>query len=291
MVPLVLLALVYYLFQNQPGVFDRVGLIMLGLSPCILMFIITSVAMLRERTSGTLERLLTTPLHKADLLFGYGLAFALLAAVQALASSGLAYWVFDLRTAGSVALVIVIAVCDSLLGMALGLFFSVFARSEFQAVQFMPAATSLVPYAACSRRARKWPDGCRASRTSCRSPTPCRACKKSAPNPRPAGFFGATCDSGRRRPAGAGTGRGDVAPPHRLKWRNGEVWMAGARCRPDSAPQPSEEPATPSPSNTRQEELMIENLEELARDDCARRSFGLGSSMNTWPLSPTTQTG
>lgn len=138
-VPLVLLALVYYLFQNQPGVFDRVGLIMLGLSPCILMFIITSVAMLRERTSGTLERLLTTPLHKADLLFGYGLAFALLAAVQALASSGLAYWVFDLRTAGSVALVIVIAVCDSLLGMALGLFFSVFARSEFQAVQFMPA--------------------------------------------------------------------------------------------------------------------------------------------------------
>jgi ABC-2 type transport system permease protein len=137
-VPLLLLTLVYYLFQGQAGVFDHVGLIMLGLFPCILMFIITSVAMLRERTSGTLERLLTTPLHKADLLFGYGLAFALLAAVQACASSAVAYWAFDLRTEGSAGLVIAIAVCDALLGMSLGLFFSAFARTEFQAVQFIP---------------------------------------------------------------------------------------------------------------------------------------------------------
>ena len=100
-VPLVLMALVYYLFENEPGVFDQVGLIMLGLFPFTLMFIITSVAMLRERTTGTLERLLTTPLHKADLLFGYGLAFALLAAVQAGAASALAYGVFGLRTSGA----------------------------------------------------------------------------------------------------------------------------------------------------------------------------------------------
>jgi len=138
-VPLVLLALVYYLFENQPGVFDQVGLIMLGLFPFTLMFIITSVAMLRERTTGTLERLLTTPIHKADLLFGYGLAFALLAAVQAGAASALAYGAFGLRTSGSAALVVVIAVCDAVLGMALGLFFSAFARTEFQAVQFLPA--------------------------------------------------------------------------------------------------------------------------------------------------------
>jgi ABC-2 type transport system permease protein len=138
-VPLVLLVLLYYLFDDQPGVFDHVGLIMLGLFPFVLMFIVTSVAMLRERTSGTLERLLTTPLHKADLLFGYGLAFGLAAAVQAVLTAGLAYWVLDLRTQGSMALVVVIAVCDAVLGMALGLFFSAFARSEFQAVQFMPA--------------------------------------------------------------------------------------------------------------------------------------------------------
>jgi ABC-2 type transport system permease protein len=138
-VPLVLMVLVYYLFENQPGTFDHVGLTMLGLFPFVLMFIVTSVAMLRERTSGTLERLLTTPLHKADLLFGYGLAFGLAAAVQAVLAAGLAYWALDLRTQGSIVLVVVIAVCDAVLGMALGLFFSAFAQSEFQAVQFMPA--------------------------------------------------------------------------------------------------------------------------------------------------------
>jgi len=136
--PLVLLTLIYYLFQNQPGTFDRIGLIMLGLFPFILMFLITSIAMLRERTSGTLERLLSTPLHKLDLLFGYGIAFGLLAAVQAAIGTGLAYWAFGLHTAGSAGLVIVIAVAGAVLGMALGLFFSAFAASEFQAVQFMP---------------------------------------------------------------------------------------------------------------------------------------------------------
>ncbi len=138
-VPLLLLTLVYYLFEKQPGVFDHIGLIMLGLFPFVIMFLITSIAMLRERTSGTLERLLTTPLHKPDLLFGYGLAFGLLAAVQAGIATGLAYWAFGLSTAGATWLVIVFAVADAILGMALGLFFSAFATSEFQAVQFMPA--------------------------------------------------------------------------------------------------------------------------------------------------------
>jgi ABC-2 type transport system permease protein len=137
-VPLILLTLLYYLFKQQPAAFNEVGLIMLGLFPFILMFIITSVAMLRERTSGTLERLLTTPLHKPDLLFGYGLSFGLMAAVQASVAAGLAYWAFGLDTAGNAGLVVLIAVADAILGMALGLFFSAFARSEFQAVQFMP---------------------------------------------------------------------------------------------------------------------------------------------------------
>jgi len=136
--PLVLLTLVYYLFEKQPHIFDHIGIIMLGVFPFILMFLITSIAMLRERTTGTLERLLTTPLHKLDLLFGYGIAFGVLAAIQASAGAGLAYGAFDLQTAGSAGLVILIAVADAVLGMALGLFFSAFASSEFQAVQFMP---------------------------------------------------------------------------------------------------------------------------------------------------------
>lgn len=138
-VPALLLTLIYYVFDGQPQVFNHVGLIMLGIFPFVLMFLITSIAMLRERTSGTLERLLTTPLSKLDLLFGYALAFGLVAAVQGIVLTAIAYWAFGLTIAGSVWLVVAIAVADAILGMALGLLCSAFAQTEFQAVQFMPA--------------------------------------------------------------------------------------------------------------------------------------------------------
>ncbi|MDG4832063.1 ABC transporter permease [Solwaraspora sp. WMMD1047] len=143
-VPALLLTVVYFMYADQPSVpgqpttFDRVALVMLGIFPFVIMFLVTSIAMLRERTSGTLERLLTTPLGRLDLLFGYGIAFGLAAAVQASVAAGFAYWVFDLDTAGSSGLVILIAVLNAVLGVALGLFCSAFARTEFQAVQFMP---------------------------------------------------------------------------------------------------------------------------------------------------------
>jgi len=143
-VPILLLTLLYYMFDDRalppglPSPFDRIGLIMLGVFPFVIMFLITSIAMLRERTTGTLERLLTTPLRKTDLLFGYGIAFGLAAAVQATVAAGAAYWLLDLNTAGNSGLVILIAVVNAVLGVALGLFCSAFARTEFQAVQFMP---------------------------------------------------------------------------------------------------------------------------------------------------------
>ncbi|MBA4023985.1 MAG: antibiotic ABC transporter permease [Gordonia sp.] len=143
-VPCVLMVLLYFMFDSQPGprpgttMFDKVGLIMLGLLPFVLMFITTSIAMVRERTSGTLERLLTTPLGKLDLLAGYGAAFSLAAAVQAALASALAFWMLDLDIAGNPLWVVLIAVLAAVLGVALGLFFSAFARTEFQAVQFIP---------------------------------------------------------------------------------------------------------------------------------------------------------
>ncbi len=142
--PSLLLGLLYLLWKDlptlpgQPGIFDRVGLTMLGIFPFVVMFLVTSIAMLRERTSGTLERLLTTPLARLDLLLGYGLAFGLMAALQALVTVTVATTVYDLDVTGSVWLVVLIAVADALLGVALGLLASAFARSEFQAVQFMP---------------------------------------------------------------------------------------------------------------------------------------------------------
>ncbi|MGY1649865.1 ABC transporter permease [Geodermatophilus sp. SYSU D01119] len=144
LLPSLLLGLLYLLWRDvpalpgQPTVFDRVGLTMLGVFPFVVMFLVTSIAMLRERTSGTLERLLTTPLSRLDLLLGYGTAFGLAAAAQALVTVTVATTLYDLDIAGSVWLVVLIAVADAVLGVALGLLASAFARSEFQAVQFMP---------------------------------------------------------------------------------------------------------------------------------------------------------
>ncbi|MET9327517.1 ABC transporter permease [Tsukamurella sp. NPDC003166] len=140
-VPTALLALLYFLYRDSPGgsaVFSRIALVLLGVLPFALMFIVTSIAMQRERVSGTLERLLTTPLAKADLLLGYAVAFSLAATVQAAVATAVAVYLLGMGTAGSVWLVVLIAVVDAWLGVALGLLFSAFARTEFQAVQFMP---------------------------------------------------------------------------------------------------------------------------------------------------------
>jgi ABC-2 type transport system permease protein len=138
---LVVPSLLLFLLSEMLGApeFDRLGAQMLGMFPFITMFLVTSIAMLRERTSGTLERLMTMPLAKLDLLGGYGIAFALLATVQALVTSAFAFLVLGLDAAGSPALIALLAVVDAVLGSALGLFASAFASSEFQAVQFMPA--------------------------------------------------------------------------------------------------------------------------------------------------------
>jgi len=137
-VPCVLMGLLAWIYNNTP-VFDTIGAPLLGMFPFLVMFLVTSIATLRERQSGTLERLLTMPLGKADLVGGYAVAFGLLAAVQALIASTFAIWVLGLNVAGSAGLLIVVAVVDCLLGTALGLFLSAFAATEFQAVQFLPA--------------------------------------------------------------------------------------------------------------------------------------------------------
>jgi len=137
-VPIVLVTLIKYVFHGSP-VFDRIGGPLLGVFPMITMFLVTSVTMLRERTTGTLERLMTMPLAKIDLLAGYGAAFALLAAMQAFFVSAVAFWLLDLHVAGVKWGVFLLAISNAVLGTAFGLFFSAFAQTEFQAVQFLPA--------------------------------------------------------------------------------------------------------------------------------------------------------
>ncbi|MCX5083250.1 ABC transporter permease [Streptomyces sp. NPDC001939] len=139
LVPCVMLFLLRYVFDGSPGTFDSIGASLLGIFPLITMFLVTSIATLRERTSGTLERLLAMPLGKGDLIAGYALAFGALAVVQSVLATALALWGLGLDVTGSAWLLLLVALLDALLGTALGLFVSAFAASEFQAVQFMPA--------------------------------------------------------------------------------------------------------------------------------------------------------
>jgi ABC-2 type transport system permease protein len=137
-VPCVLLGLLAWVFDGTP-VFDRAGPALLGIFPMVVMFVVTSVATLRERQSGTLERLLTTPLAKADLMLGYALAFGVLAIVQAGVATSFAVWVCGLDVEGPIWLLLLTALLSALLGTSLGLLASGFAQTEFQAVQFLPA--------------------------------------------------------------------------------------------------------------------------------------------------------
>ncbi|MFI6702608.1 ABC transporter permease [Streptomyces sp. NPDC050509] len=139
LVPCAMLVLLRYVFDGSPRTFDSIGASLLGIFPLITMFLVTSIATLRERTSGTLERLLAMTLGKGDLIAGYALAFGLVAVVQSVLATGLAVGVLGLDVVGSAWLLLLVALLDALLGTALGLFVSAFASSEFQAVQFMPA--------------------------------------------------------------------------------------------------------------------------------------------------------
>ncbi|MFL6158105.1 MAG: ABC transporter permease [Marmoricola sp.] len=138
--PCAIMTLLWWMFTDRPGPgFAALAPALLALIPFIVMFLVTSVTTLRERTSGTLERLLAMPMGKGDFLLGYALAFGAVAAVQSALAVGVSTWFLDLDVAGPTWLLLVVAVLDAVLGSALGLFVSAFARTEFQAVQFMPA--------------------------------------------------------------------------------------------------------------------------------------------------------
>jgi ABC-2 type transport system permease protein len=136
--PTVLMGILAWMLVDKPGAFDAWGSLILGIFPLVVMFLVTSVATLRERTSGTLERLLAMPIGRGDILGGYALAFSALGIAQAIVVSLFAFGVYGLDIPGSPVLVAVVAVVDALLGTALGLGASSVATTEFQAVQMMP---------------------------------------------------------------------------------------------------------------------------------------------------------
>jgi len=138
-VPPVLITILKYVFEDQEQLFSGLAPMILGIFPLVIMFLVTSIATLRERSTGTLDRLMTMPISKLDFVFGYALAFSALAFLQACIASLVVLGLLDVTVLGGTLPVLVTAVLSAFLGTTLGLFVSAFATSEFQAVQFMPA--------------------------------------------------------------------------------------------------------------------------------------------------------
>jgi ABC-2 type transport system permease protein len=138
-VPPILITVLKYVFQGAPQAFNTIAPMLLGIFPMTIMFLVTSIATLRERRSGTLDRLMTMPISKLDFIFGYALAFSLLALAQALIAAGVLLGLLHVTVLGGTLPTLIGAVAAAFLGTALGLFTSAFASSEFQAIQFMPA--------------------------------------------------------------------------------------------------------------------------------------------------------
>jgi ABC-2 type transport system permease protein len=135
-VPALLMVLLRYVFDSRAA-FSQLAPALLGIFPFLLMFLVTSIATLRERSSGTLERLMTTPLPKLALLGGYGAGFSAVALVQVAVTTTVCI-VLGMTVDGPILWLVVVTAVDALLGIALGLFASAFAATEFQAIQLMP---------------------------------------------------------------------------------------------------------------------------------------------------------
>lgn len=137
-VPTILMILLRYVLADSLAL-NRVAPEYIGVFPFVIMFIVAAITTQRERARGTLERLMAMPMGKLDLLAGYGIAFGLMACAQVALVLVVSLTWLGVTVPGSAAPMAVVAVLVAILGMACGLFASAFARTEFQAVQFMPA--------------------------------------------------------------------------------------------------------------------------------------------------------
>jgi ABC-2 type transport system permease protein len=126
--------------HGGPGLdtLDYFGPAFIGLIVFFLVFVVTSVSFLRERSQGTLERLMASPLRRGEIVLGYMLGFGLVALVQSLLVVVFALTVLRIHNEGNVVLVLLLEALLAIGAVNLGIFLSMFARTEFQAVQFIP---------------------------------------------------------------------------------------------------------------------------------------------------------
>lgn len=120
------------------GIFDYYGPVLLGFFIFLFVFLISGVSFIRERTTGTLERLLSTPIKKWEIVMGYLLGFSLVTILQSAIIAWFAVYVLDMMMAGSFLAVLAITLALALTALTLGILISSFANSEFQMIQFIP---------------------------------------------------------------------------------------------------------------------------------------------------------
>ncbi|ADJ40708.1 ABC transporter permease component [Limosilactobacillus fermentum CECT 5716] len=101
-------------------------------------FLISGIGLLRERSSGTLDRLLATPVRRGEIVTGYMVSYGVVAIVQTLLIVITTVWLLKVQIVGDLALVFLINILLALAALAMGIFISTFASSEFQMMQFVP---------------------------------------------------------------------------------------------------------------------------------------------------------
>jgi len=128
----------YVYGSEDMSFFDYIGPVLIGFFIFFFVFLIAGVSFLRERTSGTLERLLATPIRRHELVFGYVIGFGVFTAIQAALISGYAISVLDMMLEGSFWYVLLITLLLAMTALTLGTLLSAFANNELQMIQFIP---------------------------------------------------------------------------------------------------------------------------------------------------------
>ena len=118
--------------------FTKMTPILMGFFVFFFVFLISGMALLKERTSGTLDRLLATPVKRSDIVFGYMLAYSLVAALQTFVIVLSTIWLLNLEVLGNIGDVIIVNIIFALVALSFGLLLSTLAKSEFQMMQFIP---------------------------------------------------------------------------------------------------------------------------------------------------------
>ncbi len=130
-----------YIYGNEDtSFFDLLSPILVGFFVFFFVFLISGIALLRERTTGTLERLVATPIKRTDIVFGYLMGYGVFAVIQTFIVVFYATKVLDITLVGSFWNVVLINITLALVALSLGILLSAFANSEFQMMQFIPIA-------------------------------------------------------------------------------------------------------------------------------------------------------